>query len=296
VQAAREAARRMQCNNNLKQLGMAAHLHLEAKNALPPGHYWPAGGINSRAGAECVWVAYLLPYLEMSNLYEKINWSQQFGTSSVSPYYQREVVSARPSVLICPSNEAVDLLYDGAYARLNYAANNGLGPMAEAWTNDIPIKRSRQIQVGGNTVTVSGQQLAGVFFLNSAMTSAEISDGMSNTVLMSELRTIPGMDFRGIHYPEGVLYQHDFTPNSGTPDELHNGACVSVPDAPCIEAFPSWNARQLIMTTRSSHPGGVNSLLGDGSTHFVGDSVAVSVWQALGTPKALPGESVSGDF
>jgi prepilin-type N-terminal cleavage/methylation domain-containing protein len=249
VQAAREAARRMQCNNNLKQLGMAAHLHLEAKNALPPGHYWPAGGINSRAGAECVWVAYLLPYLEMSNLYEKINWSQQFGTSSVSPYYQREVVSARPSVLICPSNEAVDLLYDGAYARLNYAANNGLGPMAEAWTNDIPIKRSRQIQVGGNTVTVSGQQLAGVFFLN-----------------------------------------------SGTPDELHNGACVSVPDAPCIEAFPSWNARQLIMTTRSSHPGGVNSLLGDGSTHFVGDSVAVSVWQALGTPKALPGESVSGDF
>ena len=278
VQAAREAARRMQCSNNMKQLGVAMHLHLEAKGVLPPGHTWPNDDWSAR---ESVWIVYLMPYLELDNIYATINWKQPFGQSSNSPnYYQREAVRAQPPVLLCPSNDVVERLYDDTYARLNYAANNGLGPMEEGERTSLPTTRE-----------------TGVFSLNSAKTAADIRDGLSNTAFLAELRTVPGFDYRGMHYPEGVLYHTNCTPNSLANDQVHNGACVSLPDMPCVDSFSSHTNRKLILTTRSQHPGGVNLLLGDGSSRFVGDSISLDVWRALGTPNGPSNEqTIAGDF
>ena len=81
VQAAREAARRMQCSNNLKQIGVAMHTHHSAKNCFPPGRIWPpaankANPIGTVGGAEATWVTFLLPYIEQNNVYGMIDWTQ----------------------------------------------------------------------------------------------------------------------------------------------------------------------------------------------------------------------------
>lgn len=275
VQAAREAARRTQCGNNLKQIGLALHLHNEAKGYFPAGHFWPKNTTGYNDGAEATWITYLLPYLEQSNLYDTIDWTQGFGQASG----QLETICRTPiPVFTCPSNDQVEPT-GGVYARGTYAANNGLGPMNESSIADLPIKRD-----------------GGVFFLNSNMSAAQVRDGLSNTAFVSEIRAVPGYDSRGmLHYAEGPLYQCNYTPNSSMPDEIRSDLCVNVSEAPCDgNMFSSWRPRALIMTSRSAHSNGVNLMLGDGSSRFVSDSVTLSVWQALGTPQG--GEVASGDF
>jgi hypothetical protein len=113
-----------------------------------------------------------------------------------------------------------------------------------------------------------------------------------------EVRAVPGEDFRGVlHYPEGPMYHHNYTPNSSVPDEVRSGYCVSVPGAPCDDSlFQAYDNRQLTMTARSAHPGGVHLLLGDGSATFISDSIELNLWQAICTPRAIPGEMVFGGF
>jgi prepilin-type N-terminal cleavage/methylation domain-containing protein len=287
VQAAREAARRAQCSNNLKQIGLAMHMHLEAKQVLPCGHFMPSVGIGAM---EATWVVYLLPYLEQQGLYETIDWNSPFGNSATGVNFQ--VCSTPLPMLICPSNEAFQPIVDGtagaalgkkSYARGTYAVNNGIGPMGETWVTDSPLDR------------VAGKKgEGGVFYLNSKMTPADISDGMSNTAFVSEIRVVPGEEMRGmLYYPEGPLYHHNYTPNSAVPDGTRSTHCISVPGAPCTGSFNSYAPRALTMTARSAHAGGVNVLLGDGGVTFVGDSIALSVWQALSTPR---GGEVPQDF
>jgi type II secretory pathway pseudopilin PulG len=301
VQAAREAARRVHCQNNLKQVGLAMHSHLEAKQVFPYGHFWP---MDNRGGRESTWVTYLLPYIEQGNLYETIDWTLPFGCASAGVNVQ--VAKTPLPLFLCPSNGPVGAVLpnatgQGCYARGTYAANNGLGPMAETAINpDFPKKigdRNRQISVGGSTVTVTGTQLAGAFYLNSRLTAAHFLDGLSNTAFVSEIVAIPGEDFRGmLQYPEGCLYQHDNTPNSAMPDGIRSAYCVTVTDAPCAGAFANAGDRSLTMTARSRHTGGVHLLLGDGSVRFVGDSLALNAWQALSTPKAITGEAIAPNF
>ena len=75
--------------------------------------------------------------------------------------------------------------------------------------------------------------------INSRTRISDITDGTSNTALVSELlRSRPGDDHRGIlHYPEGPLYQHNRTPNNPTPDEMRSGLCVSIVRAPCVGSY-----------------------------------------------------------
>ena len=289
VQAAREAARRMQCTNNLKQIGLAMHMHLEAKDTFPDGWHWPtpaeeAAGNN---GAEATWATYLLDYIEQSGVEETIDWTTWFGTA---PSTNARVCATEITLYTCPSNNPVGLVWD-AYARGNYAANDGIGPMRESDLDGIPLQRT----LGS---VVNDRNLGGVFFINSRMNPSEIKDGLTNTAFVSEIRTVDGDDMRGIlHYPEGPLYQHNYTPNSPVPDEIRSGCCLSEPGAPCNDSlFSTYKPRIMTMTARSAHPGGVNLLLGDGSARFVGDTVNLNVWQALCTPSAIANEVIATDF
>ena len=286
VQAAREAARRAQCINNLKQIGVAMHNHHSAKNCFPAGYLWPPTG--NVDGAESTWVTYLLPYLEQDAVYAMIDWKVAFGQAWEPPSYpQRNVTQVFfPSIMECPSALTVDHenLWYGTWARGNYVANNGFGPQVE-WTTPV------------------AGRMAGVFFIETTMSGLganEISDGLSNTAFVSEALTIPGHDtgayggedVRGVmQYPEGPFYQDNCTPNDKTSDQVRAGYCVSDPAAPCIEV----GGRAAIQTARSAHPGGVNLLLGDGSARLVNDAIALTVWQALASPAG--GEVISAsDF
>lgn len=296
VQAAREAARRMQCTNNLKQIGLAMHMHHEAKGYFPCGHYWnPAGSgwsdDGKSGGTEATWISYLLQYIEQDNLAAAANWHLPFGCAVAG--WNKVVTSARIPLFLCPSVEPPDNIIDRCYSRGNYAANNGLGPMREGTCQDVPSKRHpTQENLYGSTGDL------GAFYVNSNLSAAQIPDGLSNTVFVSEVVTVTGEDMRGtLHYPEGVLYQCNYTPNSSMPDQVRSGYCVSTLDAPCGDGLFTgyWN-RELTMTARSHHPGGVGVLLGDGSASFVSDGIALNIWQALSTPKALDGEVNSVSF
>ena len=183
----------------------------------------------------------------------------------------------------CPSDLEVKIV-GGAWglnwARGNYVANDGIGPMLSLKSN--PYAPNRSVAVPG------------VFMINSKTSITDITDGTSQTALVSEVIKSPGEDWRGVmHYPEGPLYQHNNTPNSPVPDQFRNQFCLSIPEAPCIGTYSSWDTRKVILSARSRHPGGVNLLLADGSVRFISNSVDLTIWQALCTPR---GGEVVGDL
>lgn len=282
VQAAREAARRLQCSNNLKQIGVAMHSHLSANNAFPPGSYWKPNSELHSSGNEATWITFLLPYLEEKALYEMIDWEgpDSFGNACDPPYTYRKIAGEQLPMMLCPSAERDTELWLNGFAKGNYAANNGEGPMIE-WF-EPPTSR-----------------MAGVFHLEGKRVgskASDISDGLSNTAFVSEILMVSKngsvQDHRGVmHYPEGPLYHHNRTPNDLYPDQLRPGNCVNTPTAPCQQSIAAYRAT--VMTARSLHPGGVNFLLGDGSVSFMSSTVTLDVWLALGTPNK--GETVYGN-
>ncbi|MDZ7618784.1 MAG: DUF1559 domain-containing protein, partial [Patescibacteria group bacterium] len=226
VQSAREAARRMQCSNNLKQIGLALHLHHEQRGYFPPGHFWPESNLGNCDGAEATWVTYILPYLEQIALYDNINWKGSFGHSAYPPDHVNIGVTAQVLPMFsCPSNHrARPMVFSNveSYARGAYVANNGIGPMRDRTLADIPVMRP----VPGTSLT--SPHTAGIFHMNSNMTIAQIRDGTSNTALVCEIRLAQGNDFRGVmHYPEGPLYHHSHSVNSSVPDEIRTSFCVN---------------------------------------------------------------------
>jgi len=292
VQAAREAARRTQCVNNLKQIGLSMHNYLSAKKAFPPGSYWdPVTTKNKQYqtnGNEATWITFLLPYLEEPSLYDKIDWKLSLGGAFEAPYPNRAVTSAPLIGMRCPSSEVTTQLWLDAWMRGNYAANNGIGPMLE-WIEATQPSR-----------------MSGAFFREFQKLGRRpkyYTDGLGKTAFVSEV-LIAGKegsndDVRGVmHYPEGPLYHHNYTPNDGLPDELRDStppSCLSKPNTPCRKwtTVSPWY-RAMVMTARSAHAGGVNLLMGDGSVQFASDVISTKVWkQALATPQGGEMDSIS---
>ena len=282
MQAAREAMRNMQCRNNLKQLGLALHTYAESAGCFPSAYYFrDCKYLNyDTDGTDATWVVRLLPYVDQANLYQAINWNRGFGFSLDNTAHPNKLItSADLPVFNCPTNRRVKP-YKGAYALGSYVANNGMGPLQD-------------------TCSLVGSRGRGAFYLNSYLALGDFQDGLSNTALVSEVLHLADGEWRGVMFgDEGCVYHHNSTPNSSVPDELRSGWCTgsnNLPQSPCMGTYSSWNPRYLTMTTRSLHPGGVNLLVGDGSVHFVNDSIDANVWQAVSSPAALPGEiPVSG--
>jgi prepilin-type processing-associated H-X9-DG protein len=296
VQAAREAARRTQCTNNLKQIGLAMHNFESAQKHLPPG--WNMHAF-AAAGSERTWVVYMMPYAEQGAAAHLDTGIFGFSNTNVAL-----LATQLPSFMVCPSNGEVPLFDNSptwpnfVNARGNYAGNNGWGPMTENQPSENNLPRPH----GGQP---------GVLYMNSNLELAKIPDGTSNTALVSELVTVEDKnDHRGVmYYPEGAFYHHGrvtngtmpnatltaVLPNTSVQDRIRNPWCFNLqPQAPCIAVFQLWNQRQLVMATRSYHPGGVNLLTCDGSVHVVADAVDSAVWLAASSPDGA--ESTSGEI
>jgi prepilin-type N-terminal cleavage/methylation domain-containing protein/prepilin-type processing-associated H-X9-DG protein len=319
VQAAREAARRIQCVNNLKQIGLALHNYISATNVLPPGR------VNSHiAGQGNCWGAYaeILPQLDQQALFSSFNFNIAPDSDPTASLSAANVTgfSTFLTVLLCPSDSAPVLVSvsNGNYATHNYPMNTG--STYSVVQNPAPPLTDRP---------------NGVLFENSAISPAAITDGMSGTVAIAEtIRSIPGatyannpldvflitgnnsttgppitsdadyvsmclslpatttqfQDTRGVrwHYgaPGHSLYNHRRVPNDKQPD-CRGGLPHS------IRSDPLWNWLSLNVTSRSVHPGGVNALLCDGHVQFVKNTINLVVWQSLGSRNG--GEVVSSD-
>jgi len=267
VQAAREAARRSQCSNNLKQYGLAFHNRHDVHSKLPVG---------AEDNLRQTWVIHIWNYLEQSNLSDAYNYNLHFYQApNIVTNSTTGVIAQKIPVYKCPSDPgAADWTGDAYYrARLNYAVNYGSFTIpngSPTTTNKAPF--------GFDGAT-------GAFSEKPRQTNfAEFTDGLSNTLLMAEIRaalSAGDADMRGDVLNDdaaGGGFMTVRTPNSSSNDIMLGGWCISKPDQglPCATGNQDFAAR-------SQHPGGVQTLNADASVHFVPETVNLNVWRALGS-------------
>jgi prepilin-type N-terminal cleavage/methylation domain-containing protein len=287
VQQAREAARRTQCKNNLKQLGLALHNYHDTFKVFPPGqmNYIAADLAPLNAGARTCWMQQILPYIDQAPLYNSFIWNiPAHACCNNTAFGQRHTIIAG---LTCPSDPSNPKIV---------TANNVPPPNAQGFHGNYVASYGRtgrgdQVAVTNGTYVNVGYQnnpLAnerGYFWPLSASKIDDAKDGSSNTMLMGEIIVVQDTtahDLRGRYYNtwEGnTLFSSEQPPNTTIGDVSATTYCIHTPpDAPC--GPPSALRAQF---QRSFHEGGVQSAMGDGSVHFISENIDVWVYRALGT-------------
>ncbi len=289
VQKVRETAARMQCANNLKQIGLAMHTYELANKALPPGRsQWPK--VVSALGR-------LLANVEQESLQQLVN----FDGTLADP---QNIVASQTGVklFVCPTDPAHGKIQGSTDYGTNYVACNGTGTLMDA---------------AGNPTTYLTIPNGNGVFAQTPTLMVQIIDGTSNTVAFSEsimgtgipvakgtmpsdprtaiLEVAGGNDptpadcdgmngtwavNRGGQWINGhfgnTLYNHHYTPNPANKWDCGNGS-----------------HNKALSTARSFHSGGVNVLLADGSVRFVANTISLGIWRALAT---RAGEEPVGGF
>jgi prepilin-type N-terminal cleavage/methylation domain-containing protein/prepilin-type processing-associated H-X9-DG protein len=276
VQKVREAAARMSCSNNLKQIGLAMHNHHDTKGTLPPG----------RDSNDLSAFAYILPHLEQDNVYRMINFNLPWDDAA-----NAAAAAVRIKTLVCPSddNSSVPL----GWAPSNYRVNQG---SSLSWGNNGS---------GGGVVPPPN----GPFHQNSKYRLTDILDGTSNTAMASEHPTgsfNPGSfsphntqrlgSSVGL-YPDTPDQAYQMCESVGYQNPTYNGMYNT--GAPWIQGYHSTtvyfhvgppNSRSCMYpggrigtAARSNHSQGVNVVRCDGSVRFVSNTIPLATWRAMGT-------------
>jgi len=280
VQKVRAAAARVQCQNNLKQIGVACHNYHDANQYFPPGYRaalpYADGSTDTAPGWG--WGAYLLPYLEQDNLYRRLNFSQPVPNS---PAIQTVV-----KVYLCPS----DLPPPSAFA-VPDAFGNAVARAAPS---------SYAACVGGDESETDGPSGLGIFYRNSRTRMTDVSDGTSSTIMVGERAWSNANGIWAGAIPGGVIKRGSLNPCPG-------GGAGSYPASVLVQAHSHLNNATSdtdggLDDFSSRHFGGANFVFADGHVSFVrsvpadnpdgsftADSIAL---QALGT--RANGEVVQG--
>jgi prepilin-type N-terminal cleavage/methylation domain-containing protein/prepilin-type processing-associated H-X9-DG protein len=299
VQKVREAAARMKCSNNLKQIGIALHNYEGATRHFPTGYWrktWSVDPSNPKGHFRWSALAQLTPYLEQTAVYNALDLSYPlYGGGSLQPEVipfppNRPAVAAVVSSFLCPSDEF--RIVEQGQGPCNYAACSGGNASGDAMSGDglfYGVNLDVDRNAGVNVVAVT--------------------DGLSNTVAFAE--TLLGAsgsapagatDVRLYYKQVTNLSQADCDASTTLvtdrgalwADGAYNCTLLNTvrpPNSPLMDCVkhsnPAWKG------PRSRHTGGGNVLFGDGSVRFVRDSVNPTVWQAAGT---RAGSEVPGDF
>lgn len=272
VQAAREAARRSQCSNNLRQLGLAMQLHHDAKGALPGG---------ARSCCYGTWANFVLPYMEQGNFantWGSPTWALPYTSAANLPF-----MATRIEGFTCPSDEPSSGLQGATLMpNHNYAVNYGNTVYGQHDFTGVQF-------LGAPFGNIDNPDRQNARPYLGEINYKEITDGLSNTLLVSELIQGKGNDVRGriVGFADGGAFTAWNTPNTALPDimaSLCNPAPGDARNPPCSTANatagnPPVNPRYL--ASRSTHPGGVNTALADGSVAFFSDSIDLQSWRAL---------------
>jgi prepilin-type N-terminal cleavage/methylation domain-containing protein/prepilin-type processing-associated H-X9-DG protein len=306
VQAAREAARRSQCVNNLKQIGLGVMNYESAIGCFPPGEKGCCWG---------TWGVFILPFIEQSQLYNAWNTAGNNSSGSTLDGNWRyggntntTVTWSQVNTYMCPSDPNAGVLRGGAGPRYhNYAVNYGNGDQAQNPAETFPAQSNASVTVifngapftdmGSPNIDITGYA-AGMITTTPAKISS-ILDGLSNTLMASELRIVaPPNDLRGFSWwGPSSNFNTSITPNSTYPDVMGNGGCGSTSPLitpPCNNGLQnSLGNTEVYLGARSFHPGGVNAVMCDGSVRFFKNTINLITWMAAGSSKG--GEVVSSD-
>ena len=284
VQSAREAARRISCFNNLKQIGIALHNYHDVHNAFPPGYAsnWKRdagdeGTAEDDIGHGWGWASMILPQMEQRNVYNAIN----FGLTMTYPANDTAQL-LRINGYLCPSDNPKPLVpvRDEENTRTvytvgsaNYVGSFGTGEIGEA-----PGRGD------------------GLFFRNSHVSFRDITDGSSQTFAIGERshdlsyvtwtgRAIGGWLFTTASFEGG---RNKFNPDPEESFTMVLGP-IGTENLPRTPNYPAAHVEDY----RSWHPGGVNFLFGDGSVRFIKNQISEPIYQALAT--RAKGEILSAD-
>jgi prepilin-type N-terminal cleavage/methylation domain-containing protein len=298
VQQAREAARRTQCKNNLKQIGLALHNYHDVFNVFPPGRIRNtyAGITDAWFTGNIAWQPRILPQMEQTNIYNTIDWNLGQGTSGTDGHggvnganpngARRQIIPA----FRCPSDPGtggVPWIRPDGVAVTGAAANAGYAPTNYAAAVGV--------------ITRLNASPPGLFGQNTRRSMRDVTDGTSNTVCVSEI--VIG------------FYRVD------TNDNGNNTPCIDGPKntSSTVQAGMSWfysyfpqsafftsylppngkvldcgvNSDRVNAASRSVHTGGVQCLLTDGSVRFVSENLDVATWGRLGN---IADGQVIGEF
>ena len=276
VQSAREAARRTQCANNLKQMGIGVHNYHDTFQKLPFG--WSDRG----AG----WTTMLLPYIEQKPLWDTLSFNESDNWDSPNSANQR-ACGTFITTFRCPSMGNIPKHVD----------NQGIPGRVPSSYRGVASSTADSDDPGTSAKKRSLEELdmEGLFFCCSHVRLAEITDGSSNTFMIGESRFDPiiqdnnQMDFWYIGSPQidpcncrtgqGATEQSEFCGSTGVPFNARS--------------IPSLNGYVKELSFTSLHPGGAQFCLGDGSVRFVSFNINQQTYQGLGSRNG--GESLA-DF
>ncbi|MFN3149942.1 DUF1559 domain-containing protein [Bremerella sp.] len=246
VQQAREAARRMQCSNNMKQIGIALHNYHDTYRAMPAGWIYRGGNGQCNYG----WAVAILPFIEQQNFYDQLDPGNiplydRYNSSSTAA--DKALLQQRLEAYICPSDAAPELAKSqkfGATDHFDVAVSNYVACAGWSNTPNYPI---RDLDAGG------------LFWGNSYLNFSDITDGTSNTLMIAEREYPKGKAATWL----GVGRNHSYG-NEATLRTVFRAAFTMNFDYAAAgqpqNAGKGWS---------SLHPGGVMSLTADASVHFI---------------------------
>lgn len=251
IHQAREAARRSQCKNNLKQIGLALHNYHEVYGTLAPG--WTNHTLHPGPGPRFGWSASILPFVDQAPLYKQMDWTSHTMTS-------RELVETSLPVYRCPSDmtPATNPLR-GGFGTSNYSGNFGTiapprwltGGMNSAWPGEP------------STPTTTD----GIFWSNSRVRFRDCRDGLSNIILAGEKCFSGGAGiWMGVR---GNEFENDVVSDFSVGNEMNSGP-------------GSFSSR---------HESGATFLLGDGAVRFISDRIATGTDEGPGLYQDLSSRS-----
>jgi prepilin-type N-terminal cleavage/methylation domain-containing protein len=279
VQQAREAARRTQCRNNLKQIGLALHNYHDTFQVLPYG--WDTRG----AG----WSAMMLPYIEQGNLYGTLIFQESGPGNWDSGSANQKACESLIRAFFCPSMALPEHLnFNGIDARVpaSYRGNGGAEVTSDDQSSALPGTRSFETRL-----------LDGIFYGCSRTKLRDIVDGTSNTMLVGESLTEPdfdkdgqGMDFWVIGSPQ--IDPCDCRGGTGGTEfsEFAGSAYVRLN---VRKTDPAVSGQLMELSYGSYHVGGAQFTLCDGSARFVSETIDQGVFRGFAS---RDGSEVPGEF
>jgi prepilin-type N-terminal cleavage/methylation domain-containing protein len=308
VQAAREAARRSQCTNNLKQFGLAIQNYADARKKLPAGAHWgdirfppdDCDASDSCKGPQCCISGrgtihmFLMPYMELQTVYARYDFARRTDEQLLpdgTPIGATEV-----PVYVCPSDLHPEPLTtkDGAtlsgeklalYKMTNYQASRGPTEQKKGgncpcfgwdlWNKAFPDLPHLILDYPDEGSDVSQLTTFGGPFTRLAyqVKLQEITDGLSNTIMMGEVRPACSK-----HVVEGWAWSHSGNGLVGTIIPINYDSCTAERVPPC-NCWDTWITE---LGFKSAHSGGAQFVMGDASVQFLSETIDHRVYNALG--------------